>query len=542
MQTESIEFDVVIVGAGPSGLSAAIRLKQLAKEHQQEISICILEKGAEVGAHILSGAVFETTALNELIPDWQTQNTPLQTKASHHEFLYLTRNKAWKLPLPKILRNPNDYIISLGQLCRFLAKEAEKLGVEIFAGFPASEILYNTENQVIGVATRAVGINKAGEHSSRYQPGIEIHAKYTLFAEGCRGSLTKQLIEKFHLTDGCNPQTYGLGVKELWEVNNTYFQPGKIIHTIGWPLNQKTYGGAFLYHLKPNKISVGFIVGLDYKNPYLNPFEEFQKFKTHPKIKHYFEQGERIAYGARALVEGGFQSIPKLAVPGGLIIGDAGGFLNVLKIKGSHTAMKSGMVAAETIFAALTKNLFSASLNYEENLKKSWLWPELHAVRNIRPAFQKGRWFGLAYAALDSFFLKGKVPWTFKNHPDYNQLALAKTCKKPTYPKPDGKLTFDKLSSVYYSNTNHIEDQPCFLVLEKPELALEVNLRLYDSPEQNYCPASVYEINENSEKQPHLQINAQNCLHCKTCDIKDPMQNITWEPPEGGGGPNYIEM
>ena len=542
MERESIPFDVAIVGAGPSGLTAAIRLKQLAQQHQQDISVCILEKGAEVGAHILSGAVFEPTALDELIPDWRTLDTPLKTKALHDEFLLLTRQKAWKLPIPKVLHNTNNYIISLGKFCRFLAQEAEKLGVEIFPGFPASEILYSEQNQVIGIATQTVGIDKHGQHTDQYQPGIEIHAKYTLFAEGCRGSLTKQLIEKFQLTDHCDPQTFGIGIKELWEVDNAAYQPGKVIHTVGWPLDRKTYGGAFLYHLEPNQISLGFIVGLDYQNPYLSPFDELQKFKTHPKIKPYFENGRRIAYGARALVEGGFQSIPKLSVPGGLIVGDAAGFLNVLKIKGSHTAMKSGMVAAETVFSALAQNKIGKTLHYKKNLKKTWLWKELYSVRNIRPAFNKGRWFGLAYSALDGFLLKGNIPWTFKNHADYTQLKLARNCKKPVYPAPDGILTFDKLSSVYFSNTNHQENQPCFLTLKNPKLALSVNLILYDSPEQNYCPAGVYEIVQNEEGQPYLQINAQNCLHCKACDIKDPTQNINWNPPEGGGGPNYLEM
>lgn len=542
MERESIEFDVVIIGAGPSGLAAAIRLKQLANQHQKDIRVCILEKGAEVGAHILSGAVFEPTALDELIPEWRILDTPIKTQAKEDKFLLLMQKKAWSLPIPKTFQNHGNYIISLGNLCRFLAKEAEKLGVEIFPGFPASEILYQ-DKKVAGVATKDMGIDKEGQKTARYQPGIEIHAKYTLFAEGCRGSLTKQLIEKFKLADHSCPQTYGIGIKELWEVDNAHHQPGKVIHTVGWPLDHKTYGGSFIYHLDDQKIAMGFIVGLDYQNPYLNPFDELQKFKTHPHIKPYFENGKRIAYGARALVEGGLQSLPKLTVPGGLIIGDAAGFLNVKKIKGSHTAMKSGMVAAETVFSAFLENRIGEALDYKGNLEKTWLWRELHEARNIRPAFHwGGLWLGLVYAAIDNYLFKGKAPWTFKNRSDYTQLKLAKSCRKPVYPTPDGKLTFDKLSSVYFSNTNHNENQPCFLKLKNPKLAIDINLALYHSPEQYYCPANVYEILKHANGQSYLQINAQNCLHCKTCDIKDPTQNITWVPPEGGDGPNYGEM
>lgn len=547
MEKESIAFDIAIIGAGPSGLSTAIRLKQLANQHQQEISICVLEKGAEVGAHILSGAVFEPTALDELIPEWRMRDTSIQTRALKDEFLFLTTQKAFKLPIPKILRNQGNYIISLGKLCRFLGSEAEKLGIEIFPGFPANEILYNENNQVIGISTKDRGLDKQGNPTPQYQPGINIYAKYTVFAEGCRGSLTKQLIEKFNLDKECDPPTFGLGIKELWEVQNSHYKPGKVIHTVGWPLDSATYGGSFLYHLDNHQIAVGFIVGLDYKNPYLSPFDELQKFKTHPKIKPYFENGTRIAYGARALVEGGLQSLPQLTVPGGLIIGDAAGFLNVLKIKGSHTAMKSGIVAAETLFAALSQNKIGETLDYKSNLQKTWLWKELHIARNVRPAFAKGRWFGLLYAALVGFLFKSLFkdrgePWTFRNHADYKQLKLARRCKKPIYPQPDGKLTFDKLSSLYFSNTNHEENQPCFLKLKNPKLALEVNWAEYRSPEEYYCPANVYEILKDIHDQPYLQINAQNCLHCKTCDIKDPTQNINWEPPEGGGGPHYEEM
>lgn len=573
MEHESIEFDVAIVGAGPSGLSAAIRLKQLAQIHQQNISVCIIEKGAEVGAHILSGAVIEPTSLDELLPEWRNSETPLQTKATKDKFLFLTRNHGFKLPIPPILHNQGNYIISLGQLCRFLAKEAEKLGVEIFPGFPGNEILYNEKDEVIGVATKDMGINKAGEQTVNYQPGIHIHAKYTLLAEGCRGSLTKQLIHKFQLAKNCDPQTYGIGIKELWEVDNAHHKPGTVIHTIGWPLDRKIYGGSFLYHLDNQKISVGFIMGLDYQNPYCSPYDVLQQFKTHPKIKPYFEKGKRIAYGARAIVEGGFQSLPELEVPGALIIGDAGGFLNVFKIKGTHTAMKSGMVAAETVFEGLRchpeehrvgwaklsaakrahrplhgghaqQSCALPTLRYRDNLKKTWLWKELYNVRNIRPAFKYGQWFGLIYAAVVGFIFRGRCiePWTFQNHADYKQLKLAKNCQPYNYLPPDGKLTFDKLSSLYTSNTNHQEDQPCFIELKKPELAINVNWNLYRSPEERYCPANVYEILNDAEQKPYLQINYQNCLHCKTCDIKDPKQNINWAPPEGGGGPNYEEM
>lgn len=543
MTRQAIEFDVVIVGAGPAGLSAAIRLKQLAYQHQQPLRVCVLEKSAQVGDHILSGAVFSTIALDELIPQWRILDHPLQTPVHQDEFLLLSSRRCWSLPLPKSLHNQGNYVISLGKLCRFLAQLAEKIGVEIFPEFPASEILYDKARKVVGVATRDVGVDKKGESTSRYQAGIEIRAHYTLFAEGCRGSLTKKLMEDFHLMDQSHPQTYGIGIKELWEVDNALHQPGKVLHTVGWPLDRKTYGGAFLYHLNQRQIALGFVVGLDYQNPYLDPFFELQKFKTHPKIKPYFENGNRIAYGARALVEGGIQSLPQLSVPGGLIIGDAAGFLNVLKIKGSHLAMKSGMVGAETVFAALKQNNKGMVLGYRENLQKTWLWKELYQARNIRPAFRLGGlWLGLAYAAIEGYLLKGHVPWTFKNREDYTQLKLAKRCKKPVYPTPDGVLTFDKLSSVYLSNTNHQENQPCFLVLKQPKLALKVNLALYDSPEQYYCPAKVYEILKDGDQQPYLQINAQNCLHCKTCDIKDPMQNINWQSPEGGGGPHYGEM
>ncbi len=538
MNRESMDFDVVIVGAGPAGLSAAIKLQQLSK---QSLRVCVVEKGSEVGAHILSGAVLETRALNELIPDWQEREAPLNTPAIEDQFLFLTQQKSFRLPTPKPMHNQGNYIISLGNLCRWLAKQAEQLGVEIYPGFAATEILYDEHNRVLGIATGEMGIDKEGKRTANYQAGMELRAKQTIFAEGCRGSLTKMLIKKFALDKDCDPQTYGIGIKELWEVSPEQHKPGKVIHTIGWPLDFNTYGGSFLYHAENQQVTVGFVVGLDYQNPFLNPFEEMQRFKLHPQIKPIFENARRISYGARALVEGGFQSLPKLSVAGALIIGDAAGFLNVPKIKGTHTAMKSAMIAAETIIAA--DNIAQKELiEYRDNLKNSWLWDELYRVRNIRPAFNWGLLPGLAYAALDTYILQGRAPWTLKNHADYQSLKKASESTKIDYPKADGKITFDKLSSVFISNTNHFENQPCHLQLVNPELAINVNLKQYDAPEQRYCPAGVYEIIQADHAKPYLQINAQNCVHCKTCDIKDPMQNINWVPPQGGDGPNYPNM
>jgi electron-transferring-flavoprotein dehydrogenase len=539
-QREQMEYDVVVVGAGPSGLAAAIRLKQLAATAGSELGVCIVEKGSEVGAHILSGAVFEPRALNELIPDWRERGAPLNTPAIDDRFLYLTKNRALRLPTPPPMHNHGNYIISLGNLCRWLAQQAEELGVEIYPGFAAAEVLYDDNGRVRGVATGDMGIGKDGKPTERYTPGVELIARETLFAEGCRGSLTKTLIRRFYLRDGHDPQTYGLGLKELWEVAPERHQPGLVVHTVGWPLDGSTYGGSFLYHLEDRQVAVGFVIGLDYHNPFLNPFEEFQRFKTHPAIRPTFEGGRRIAYGARALNEGGFQSIPRLDFPGGALIGDTAGFLNVPKIKGSHTAMKSGMVAAEAVFARLGGN---AAAQVRQALEQSWVWDELYRVRNIRPSFRLGLWGGLAYSAFDTFVLRGRAPWTFHHHPDHTQLIRASQAPHIDYPRPDGKVSFDRLSSVFISNTNHEEDQPAHLKLRDPAKAITINYRLYDSPEQRYCPAGVYEIvQDTGTGEPRLQINAANCVHCKTCDIKDPVQNIDWVVPEGGGGPNYPNM
>ncbi|HTZ35697.1 MAG TPA: electron transfer flavoprotein-ubiquinone oxidoreductase [Stellaceae bacterium] len=535
-----MEYDVVIVGAGPAGLAAAIRLKQLAVAAEQELAVCVVDKGSEVGAHIMSGAVFETRALDELIPDWRERGAPLDTPAGEDRFLLLSERKAYRLPTPPQMHNRGNYIISLGNLCRWLATQAEELGVEIYPGFAAAEVLYGEGGRVVGVATGDMGIGKDGEPTANHQPGVELRGRETLFAEGARGSLTKTLVHRFKLRDACDPQTYAIGIKELWEIDPARHQPGLIVHTVGWPLDNRTYGGSFLYHLAGGQVSVGFVIGLDYENPYLSPFEEFQRFKTHPAIRGFFEGGRRVCYGARALNEGGFQSIPLLDFPGGALIGCAAGFVNVPKIKGSHTAMKSGMVGAEAVFARLNGD---ARASVRAGLEQSWVWDELYRVRNIRPGFRLGLWAGLAHAAFDTYVLRGRAPWTFHNHADYDQLTRAAQARRIAYPRPDGKLTFDRLSSVFISNTNHEENQPAHLRLREPQKAISINYRLYDSPEQRYCPAGVYEIVDDAASGgKRLQINAQNCVHCKTCDIKDPEQNIDWVVPEGGGGPNYPNM
>nr|WP_238584258.1 electron transfer flavoprotein-ubiquinone oxidoreductase [Legionella lansingensis] len=538
-----MEYDVVIVGAGPAGLSAAIKLKQLAAESGKELSVCILEKGAQVGAHIMSGAVLEPRGLKELLPNtWQ--EAPLDTAVTEDGFYFLTKKHHFRFPTPKPMQNHGNYIISLGELCQFLATQAEHLGCEIYPGFAATDILYNTKGEVIGVATGDVGIDKKGDKTPHFQPGMHLHAKQTLFAEGCRGQLSQNLMRRFHLQDNVQPQTYGIGIKEIWQVLPEKHKPGLVIHTCGWPLDQGTYGGSFIYHLSKNRVALGFVVGLDYKNPWLNPFAEFQRFKTHPFVRPTLEGGERISYGGRALNEGGWQSIPKLIFPGGALIGDAAGFLNVPKIKGIHAAMKSGMLAAEACYEALKQASIDSQVTlktYPEKFQQSWLAEELYKVRNIRPGFRYGLWVGLANAAWETYVTHGKSPWTMKHHADYTTLIPAEKAKKIDYPKPDGVLTFDRLSSVYLTNTFHEENQPCHLKLRNPKLAIDVNYQQYASPEIRYCPAAVYEIIQ-EETGPRLQINAQNCIHCKTCDIKDPRQNIVWYAPEGGGGPNYVEM
>ncbi len=545
MERESMQYDVVIVGAGPSGLAAAIRLKQLAAEAGREISVCVLEKGSEVGAHIMSGAIIEPRALNELIPDWREKGAPLNTPAREDRFLLLTQTESVQLPTPPQMHNEGNYIVSLGNFCRWLATQAEELGVEIYPGFAAAEVLYHADGSVKGVATGDMGIGRDGEKTDAWQPGMELWAKQTLFAEGCRGSLTKTLLARFKLDADSDVQTYGIGIKELWEVKPELHQPGMITHTIGWPLDNSTYGGSFLYHLEDNLVAVGFVIGLDYANPYLSPYEEFQRFKTHPAIRGVFEGGRRIAYGARALYEGGIQSQPRLTFPGGALIGDTAGFLNVPKIKGSHAAMKSGMLAAEGVFEQLSQQPETEGAEvqgYTQRYRQSWLYDELYRVRNIRPSFRYGLWAGMIYSAIDTWLFRGKAPWTLHHtHKDSECLQTADSVEPISYPKPDGVLTFDRLSSVFLSSTNHSEDQPIHLRLKDPSVPIDINLAKYAAPETRYCPAGVYEIVQEGSG-PRLQINAQNCVHCKTCDIKDPTQNIVWSVPEGGGGPNYPNM
>jgi electron-transferring-flavoprotein dehydrogenase len=536
-----MEYDVVVVGAGPAGLAAAIRLKQLSAD----ISVCVLEKGSEVGAHILSGAVMDPRAISELFPDWKEKGAPLTVPVSDDQFLFLREASAVRTPnflLPGCFKNHGNYVVSLGNVCRWLGQQAEARGIEIFPGFAASEILYEGA-AVKGVATGDLGIGRNGEKTAAYQPGMELHAKYTFFAEGCRGQLGKQLEAKFRLRDGVDPQVYGIGLKELWDVQPQRHQAGLVVHTAGWPLQADTYGGSFLYHQENNQVAVGFVVGLGYSNPYLYPYEEFQRFKTHPAIRKYLEGGKRVAYGSRAIAAGGLQSLPKLTFPGGVLIGDDAGFLNASRIKGSHTAIKSGMLAAEAAHAALKVDRARDELTaYPEAFRSSWLYEELHRARNFKPWMAKGLYTGSLMFGIDQVLLRGKAPWTLRHaHADHETLKKKSEAAPIEYPKPDGVLTFDRLTNLAFSNTNHNEDQPIHLTLKDAAVPVKINLADYAGPEQRYCPAGVYEFIE-VEGAPRLQINAQNCVHCKTCDIKDPTQNIVWVAPEGGGGPNYPNM
>ncbi len=546
-ERESMEYDVVVVGGGPAGLSTAIKLKQLSNENNKDISVCVLEKGGEIGAHILSGAVMDPLALDELIPDWKEKGAPLDTAVKEDEFLFLSETGARKTPhwmLPPCFKNEGNYIVRLGDVTRWLGEQAENLGVDIFPGFAATEVLYDDNGAVRGVATGDMGVNRDGSHSDHYQPGMELLAKYTIFAEGARGQLGRQLIEKFKLDQGRDPQSYGIGIKEMWEIDPAKSKPGLVIHTAGWPLDADTYGGTFLYHLDNNLVVVGMVVGLDYANPWLSPFEEFQRYKTHPSIKPYFENGKRIAYGARALTAGGLLSLPKLVFPGGAMVGCEAGFLNASRIKGSHAAIKTGALAAQALYDALVAERSHDILSdYPIAFEQSWLYKELNKARNFKQWFKKGRTVATIMTGVEQLLFQGKMPWTIhRTKADHECLKPAAECAKIEYPKPDGKITFDRLSSVFISNTNHDENEPIHLTLKNPDIPVETNLKVYAGPEQRYCPAGVYEFIKDDNGEDKLQINAQNCVHCKTCDIKDPTQNIVWVAPQGGEGPVYSGM